>query len=530
MYLTKETSITKRFFTLIFTYEAVIGLIFGICLMTFIAHGASTITINPSTQYQTIDGFGAMTDDGLAGPPVFMHDSLGLTLSRLWIPDGLQSANNMTDSTNSDITKFKASSMGSAIAAVNSIKSYGDVKFFATSLSPPAWMKDMTRDSLKDLACYDLPVQLCGGHLATKYYQAFAGLISAFCKIMKTQTGVDIFAVSLQNEPYFIEPYNSCVYTPQEYANTLKVLGARLKKDGIPAACIGAEDLVDAMTERSYVQTIAADTAASKYIYAVAVHAYALDGIHPIPTSEGGKYWSDLGNIGVVAAKKKTWMTEASGWGQNVWTDAMNLAANLFMSLKYGRISAWVYYRAMECSTMGLVCNGTHTRISLVSRNYYKFIRPGAMGIGCVCTGDTLWPVAFVHPVNKTMSIVVLNQAATARTLTLSSAAALPATFEKYTTTSVKKCVDEGSVSSSSAITIDASSVTTLFATNYSVNIADNGKIGRSVAVHVVKKENRYFRIDGSSVEGSSPLYRGVYIKAVQDKGNLRISPVAVIK
>jgi glucuronoarabinoxylan endo-1,4-beta-xylanase len=516
MRFVRESSISKRLFTLIFV----------ICQMTFIAQGASTITITPSTRYQTIDGFGAMSYDNV-GSPTFFHDSLSATITRMYIEPGLQPSNNMTDSTNSDLSKFSVSGMGSEIAQVNQLKQYGDMKFIATCWSPPYWMKDSTRDPLTDLTCYNTPASYCGGHLSTRYYQAFAGFVSAYCRIMKTQTGIDLYAVNIQNEPYFIEPYWSCVYTPQEYTNVLKVVAARLKKDGVKTQCYGPDDVVDALAERFYAQAIAGDTAALNNMKFWSVHGYNLDGV--TPTSEGGAIWSMAGNLRASLMKKNLWMTEASGWAQLNWTDAMNLASNLFMALKYAQISAWVYWKTNECSAQGLLCNNAHTRISLVSKNYYKFVRPGAVSIGCVCTGDTVYPVAFSHAQDKTLTIVIVNQSTVARQLTLASATPLPAAFEKYTTTSVKKCVDEGSFASSSAISIDANSVTTLFATNYSVNIADNGKINRS-AMPVVKKENRYFRIDGSSVEGSSRLHRGIFIRAVQNNGNLRITPVTVIK
>jgi O-glycosyl hydrolase len=504
--------------------------VFTLGSLTVSTDGASTITIDQAKHYQTIDGFGSFSGTSQVGAPGFFHDSLGASIVRLAICGWeMQSNNNMTDSTNSDITKFAVGGdLSATINVINSLKGYGDVKFIATSWTPPAWMKDMTRDPLTGQSCVS-GANLCGGHLSPKYYESFAGLISGFCKIIKARTGVDIFAVNFQNEPWFIEWYVSCVVPPTEYVNILKVVGARLKKDGLPTMCFGAEDMVGSVYDglRTYASSINADATALSCLYAYAVHGYT-DGVHPVPSSSGSTIWTRAGNMAVTVMKKKLWMSEMSGFDINSWSAAMNLGSNLFMSLKYGQLSGWTYWTTNDCGAEGLLCNSAHTMRSLVSKNYYKFIRPGAVAIGCVNTGDTLYPVAFAHTANKTLSIVIVNQATTARTLTLSSGTALPASFEKYTTTSTKKCVDEGSVAGSGTITIDANSVTTLFGQNYTVDISHKGLIGNS-SMQIDKKEYRYFRLDGSSVKGSMSRSRGVYIKAVSENGSFRITPVAVI-
>jgi O-glycosyl hydrolase len=495
-----------------------------------VIEGASTITITPSTKFQTMDGLGCYLGQGYSGTPVFMHDSLGITMARLRIWPSLQSSNNMTDSTNSDMTKFSVGAQNEEIRVLNSMKAYTDVKYFASCMSPPGWMKDMTNDAMTTSACSQgATSNLCGGHLMPKYYESYAGFICGFLKIIKAQTGVNIFAVSFQNECYFLEPYQSCVYTPQEYVAMHKVLGARLKKEGLPTTLIGAEDMAANINDagRTYAMTINNDPVAKPYLYAVAVHGY-VDGIRPIASSSNSQIWTRAGNIAVVTMGKKLWMTETSGFAQNTWTDAIGLAGGILATLKYGQLSGYTYWHGNDCTTEGLACNNAHTMLSLVSKNYYKFIRPGAVSVGCVNTGDELFPVAFTDAVNKTMTIVIVNSATAARQLTLASSSALPATFTKYTTTSAKRCVNEGSVSSTATIAIDANSVTTLFAQNYGVNISDREAIHHSF-LQIDKKECGWFRIDGSSVKGRAPSSRGVLIKAVKENGNLTVTPVAMI-
>jgi glucuronoarabinoxylan endo-1,4-beta-xylanase len=504
--------------------------IFSLCMTAFIVQGASTITVTQTTHYQTMDGFGAFAYEGTGiGNPSFFHDSLGASLVRLRMNiSDLQSTNNMTDSTNSDLTKFSVGAVSDKVTTINSLKGYGDVKFIASSWGPPAWMKDQTQYQLTGTTCTN-PPGYCGGTLAPKYYVSFAGVISGFCQILKARTGVDIFAVSLQNEPWFIEPYESCKIPPAAYVAVLKAVGARLQKDGLPTRCFGAEDMTDAVNDgiRTYAPLINSDAVAKSYLYAFAVHGY-VDGVHPIPSSTGSVYWTKAGAMAINTMNKKLWMSEMSGFSSSSWSAAMELGSNIFMALKYGQCSGWTYWRANDCGSEGLLCNSAQVFRSLVSTNYYRFIRPGAISVGCINAGDELFPVAFVHPTKKTLAIVILNQATSARQLTLTSGTPLPATFQKYTTTQTKKCVNEGSVPSSSTIAIDANSVTTLFGENYAVAVSHQEGIHR-LPVTAGKTETRYFRIDGTSTGKKTTLNSGVYVRTVKGAGSRDMAPVRIV-
>jgi O-glycosyl hydrolase len=523
MSILRKLSVTKRVYIITAIYEMLIVTIFITGFLAFNVHGAATITLDQNTHYQTMDGFGAMVISGNFGSPVFAHDDLGSTMMRIGI-ENIQPKNNMTDSTNSDITKFSVGAISDIVPVINTFKNYPDMKFIGSMWTPPDWMKDMSRDPLVGQSCVS-GGNSCGGHLATRYYEAYAGFLCAWIKLVKQQTGVDIYALSFQNEPAFIEWYVSCVYTTQEYVSFLKVLVARLKKEGIQVKLFGAEDVTVLFDVNPYAAAIANDATALQNLYAYAVHNYAADGVNPVPSSQTAQSWAKLGNFVVGTMHKKLWMTETSGLSQSSWSDAMKLASNIFGALKYGQLSGWVYYEANDCSSYGLACNSQHTLLSAISKNYYRFIRPGAIGIKCTNAGDALFPVAFVHPKNQTLTIVIVNQGS-ATQLTLAGNP-LPAAMEKYTTTSTKKCAAEGSAATSGAIAIEANSVTTLFS-QATVNIANKTPAGHSF-LRVDNKESRYFRIDGASVKSAQLRSQGVYIEAMQGNGSIKIVPVAKI-
>jgi O-glycosyl hydrolase len=488
---------------------------------SFIVKGASTITLTPSTTYQTIDGFGAWVGAEGECNPQFGYDSVGFSLCRLDIVPSFQPNNNMADATNADLTKFSVSSLSGHIATINAVKAHPDALFFGTCISPPEWMKDLTQHPYTGGTC----TSACGGILNPAFTEAFAGFLSAYCQIIKARTGVDIYAISIANEPAFVQFWNSCYYDPIPYKNTLKAVGARFAKDGVKAKLIGAEDMLNDIYTRPYIPEINNDPVAKGYLYAVAVHGYT-NGVNPIPSSSGVTPWLKAGNL-ASSMGKQFWMTETSGQSQTSWSNAIGLASNLYMSMNYGNLSAWVWFYANACGNLGLLCNNKHTLLSLSSSQYYKFIRPGAVRIKSVVTGDAIYPVAFLHSQKNTLSIVIINQG-NATQLQLAGVPSQFTTFTKYTTTSTKKRANEGTVSvNSTNITIDASSVTTLFAQG-PVGISQK-EVPHHSALRISKKGCRYFHIDGSLMNTRTSRGHGICIKTEKINGCLSVAPAVII-
>lgn len=69
-----------------------------------------------------------------------------------------------------------------------------------------------------------------GGTLNPKHYTDYADwLVSALD--MYHEYGIPVYALSLQNEPMFPEPYNSCAYTHDWYCELLKNVVPIIKND-----------------------------------------------------------------------------------------------------------------------------------------------------------------------------------------------------------------------------------------------------------------------------------------------------------
>jgi hypothetical protein len=156
-----------------------------------------------------------------------------------------------------------------------------------------------------------------------------------------------------------------------------------------------------------------------------------------------------------------------------------------------------------------------HSQRSLVSKNYYKWIRPDAVRMSCSFGGDStgLFAVSFFHAQNKTLTIVMINQGTAAATVSISGASC-PSNLELFRTSSTENCVDVGSVARSN-VTLAAGSVNTLYATNYTapVGVIPQRQAGSQVTIGqgAVARATRAFGLDGRAL-GAAKDVRGIRV------------------
>ncbi|MCQ2427413.1 MAG: hypothetical protein MJ137_03280 [Clostridia bacterium] len=94
----------------------------------------------------------------------------------------------------------------------------GDVDFFASPWSPPAFMKDSG--------------SRIGGHLKPEYYSLYAEYTARFVEEY-AKAGIVIGAVTPQNEPGNGTGWETCVYTAEEEARYIRVLRSVFSKHGL---------------------------------------------------------------------------------------------------------------------------------------------------------------------------------------------------------------------------------------------------------------------------------------------------------
>lgn len=422
---------------------------------------AATVTIDETTEYQTIDGFGGfggyraeysgLPQHSRSWAEILVND-LGLSIHRYFLNvDDIEDVNDNADPFSLDLTKFNTSgTFGTQIGLIQDLHELDpNIKFFFSVLSPPKWMKvngDYVGQGDPDNRLI----------MTETILNEFAEHMVAYVKLAKIHMGIDLYGLSLQNEPRFAQFYASCVYTPQELHDLTAVVGPRFEAEGLTTRLMMGEDLLSNFGQ--FEGVIQSDPATEPYLKIFATHTYS-DGVNPVPTSDQALSWNRPGKL-VTATGKQFWMTETSGYDTD-WDGAMTMAFGIYAALRYGKVTGWVYYRLHDFLTQ----SNTKTFQYHAARHYFRWVRPGAVMIDVASDDDEVHPLAFHHKDNNTLTVVAINYSSSTKTMSLTGGD-LPDTYQMYRSTATEGCVDAGAVSASS-VQLSGRSMVTLYAENY---------------------------------------------------------------
>jgi glucuronoarabinoxylan endo-1,4-beta-xylanase len=477
-------------------------------------HGA-VITLDEAATYQTIEGFGGFGPMKVwwGSTPYYndnfvdlMINDLGLTMLRTTVSASFEYTNDNADPAVTDLGAYNITSrvpgdaethLGDHFPFYRAIQAEADaqgvpLKVISSIWTPPAWMK--TNNDIRN-----------GGNLRDDMRDEFAEYCAAYVKTIKAQTGIDIYAFNIQNEPVFVEPYESCVYSNLQYRDALKVVAARFEQDGLATKFFLPEDVDNRARVTSFVGPACSDATIVDQVGALAVHSYQPDAV--TPGSPGANDWANYAaladNFGI-----SVWMTETSGWGSD-WSGSFDLAKGVFGALKYGKLSAWVMWYTCDNLMAG---TGLDKR-GYAMKQFYRYIRPGAVMIDCGTDDDDVPGVAFIHPEHQTLTIVLLNLSGQTKDVGLTGVT-LPA-MQAYRTSAGENCVAAGTVSGST-VSLPASSVTTLYGAGYSVGTTAPAApprvapLGRDGPARVVDLSGR--AVVGRGAEPHAVRTAGVYV------------------
>lgn len=244
-------------------------------------HSFSTVFIDATKQFQTIEGFGGAFTEAAAvtwqklsatNQQAIINDYFdsttghGYTLCRTHINSCDFSEGNYaydevagdTELKHFSIERDQKALLPMIQAALAASKT--PFKLFATPWSPPAWMK--TNGEMNH-----------GGKLKPEYRQTWADYFVRYIQEYKKQ-GVNLWGLTMQNEPEANSPWDNCLYTPTEQRDFIRdYLGPTMKRARMQDIKIMAWDHNrDDMVENADV--IYADPAASRYIWGTAYHWY----------------------------------------------------------------------------------------------------------------------------------------------------------------------------------------------------------------------------------------------------------------
>jgi len=146
------------------------------------------------------------------------------------------------------------------IPMVRDAMKYGGLQIFMSPWSPPAYMK--TNGEMNH-----------GGKLKPEYRELWAQCYAKFIEAYRKE-GIDIWGVSVQNEPKATQKWDSCIYTAEEERDFVKkYLGKKMDELGVKI--LFWDHNKERVMDRAMVML--SDEEAAKYIYGLAFHWYSGD-------------------------------------------------------------------------------------------------------------------------------------------------------------------------------------------------------------------------------------------------------------
>jgi len=200
--------------------------------------GKQLINVYPNIEYQTVKGFGGAFTEAASTTldkvskenrekVIKMYfdpeEGIGYTVGRVHMNSCDFSLGNYTcvDEGDETLETFQINrDKASVIPMIKEAQELSDISFFASPWSPPAYMK--TSGQMNQ-----------GGSLKKEYYELWSQYFVKFIEEYK-KNGINISAVTVQNEPASAQKWDSCVYTPEEEGYFVKNhLGKKMKDMGV---------------------------------------------------------------------------------------------------------------------------------------------------------------------------------------------------------------------------------------------------------------------------------------------------------
>ena len=236
----------------------------------------SIINIHDDIEYQTVLGIGCAFSDSAASAWKSMPENaqkklieayfdrekgIGYNFGRLSIGSCDFSTEDYTYVEEGDETleSFDISHDKKAVfPMVKEAEKYTDLVLFASPWSPPVYMKtNGTREY--------------GGHLKREYYALWAKYFAKYIEACRTEN-IDIWGVTVQNEPRHTQMWESCLYSVEEEIEFLGYLGRALTKTGTRILCYDhCRERVYERSKRIY------ESENGKYCDGIAHHWYSGD-------------------------------------------------------------------------------------------------------------------------------------------------------------------------------------------------------------------------------------------------------------
>ncbi len=244
-----------------------------------------------------------------------------------------------------------------------------------------------------------------GGNFLSASNRAYASQLAGYVATMKNTYGVNLYAVSIQNEPEVTASYESCVWTPQQIHDFATNLYSALMASNVASTKIILAE--DENWQTNYYLTAMNDPAVATNVGIIACHNY--DGSPP---------------GGFPAALPQCANTNAAIWETEVSTfdafdgsiaNALYWASRIHLFMTAAQANAWHYWWLVPANpdNEGLTdTSGNPAKRMFVLGNYSRFVRPGYCRIGV--SNNAFTSISAYKDTNSgSFAIVAINSAST---------------------------------------------------------------------------------------------------------------------
>jgi glucuronoarabinoxylan endo-1,4-beta-xylanase len=375
--------------------------------VTGIVHAAdqvATVKINKDVVFQKITGFG-----GFVCNPQFQYGHMseaeirklwgkdsdaGYNIMRLYIPAG----------TGADATSWRTT-WSACLSTAKLARELGLIIFASPWSMPAVWKQYNTVNATSDGN---------DNYLKEEYYDEYAAYLKEFVTYLK-ENDVDLYAISIQNEPDMDASYAGCIWTPAQIAKFVKEQGGNIIPVGSNCKVIAAEGV--GITD-NYANALLPD-----------------DVITNLDIFAGHQYNGNIGSVHkqIQAKGKEVWMTEwlnQGGWANHTdevfdWPTHTFQFTDRIHSALTNNINAWVHYAAKRFYGMlgdGLrgTVNGEITKYGYILSQYAKYVT-GATRIENTWKDDSgiLKGTSYLSATGDSVIVVVANSSNDSYTLTV---------------------------------------------------------------------------------------------------------------
>lgn len=354
---------------------------------------AATITVDPNVRHQTYLGLGGTTKTSTYDYSKAINE-WGLNVHRVHLDE-----RRTTAAFEAKTSKAVADAAGIPMVYIGSI------------WSPPPELKIGPFVT----PCGPNDDRYCGGTLDTTKYAEFADHMIGRIKHFK-DSGIDLYAISLQNEPWLAVSYMSCTYTKDSYADMFAGVAPLVKAAYPDVKLMFCEK--NTRDKTGYEIPTLSSEACKPYYDFVASHGMENDDVYADahPDDIIAKLWKTKHSMTVTASGgfvpwSQTECNNVCGWdtggdcsdGWGTTKPAWQEACNILCMFRYGYGQIWT------CYDWELQFDSSPDRVA-VYKQFAKTIDPGAEMIDCTQdTAGNVATVAFHDKVRKTLNVVFIK-------------------------------------------------------------------------------------------------------------------------